>query len=226
MAGQTSVVLVHGAWADGSSWARVIPILQSGGFDVAAVQLPLSSLADDVSVVKRAIALASGNVVLAGHSYGGAVITEAGADPKVTALVYVAAIAPDVGESMAALFSSVPPTPILKHVAAGADGFMRLTAEGVESALAQDIPAAEARVVFAVQGPFAAENFGAAISTAAWKDKPSRYVLSSEDRSLSPALQEKMAARMRAKVTSLPSGHLSLLSRPKEVAAEIIAAAS
>jgi pimeloyl-ACP methyl ester carboxylesterase len=138
MAKESDLVLVHGAWADGSNWAKVIPLLAAKGHSVTAVQLPLTSLGDDVATVKRAIALSAGPIILVGHSYGGAVITEAGSDPKVEALVYIAAFAPDAGESAGSLGASVLPAPLGAEVRPDAEGYLKLTQSGVSSSFAQD----------------------------------------------------------------------------------------
>ncbi len=171
MPSRVSAVLVHGAWADGSCWSKVIPRIEDAGIRPTAVQLPLTSLPADVATVKRALALQEGPVVLVGHSYGGVVVTEAGNDPKVKALVYIAAFAPDAGESAESLEASVPPAPIAAEVRPDAEGFLRLTREGVFDAYAQDLPEVERRVLFAVQGATNGQVFGAAVSTPAWRNR-------------------------------------------------------
>src|SRR5437870_13084882 len=170
-----NIVIVHGAWADGSSWSKVIPLLQARGLHVVAVQNP--SLADDVAATKRAIALQDGPVLLVGHSYGGVVITEAGNDPKVVGLVYVAALAPADGESVASVTKPFPPAPLGSEVRADAEGFLTVTPKGVAEDFAQDLPDEEKHLLTATQGPTAAAVFGATITTAAWKTKPSWSVI-------------------------------------------------
>src|SRR6476659_1582796 len=160
MAKSSDVILVHGAWADGSSWAKVIPLLATRGHSVTAVQLPLTSLGDDVATVKRAIALASGPIILAGHSYGGAVISEAGNDPKVEALVYIAAFAPDAGESAGSLGASVEPAPLGAEVRPDAEGYLKLTQSGVSNSFAQDLTDTEKLVLYSAQSPTAGAAFG------------------------------------------------------------------
>src|SRR5437899_1904178 len=171
--GTRNVILVHGAWADGSSWSKVIPLLLARGLRVTAVQLPLTSLKDDAATVKRALALADGPTVLVGHSYGGVIITEAGNDPKVAGLVYIAAFAPDVGQSAGSLGASAEPAPMGLEVRPDAAGFLKLTEAGVKNDFAQDLSPAEKNLLFAAQAPTAAAALGENVSTAAWKTKPS-----------------------------------------------------
>jgi pimeloyl-ACP methyl ester carboxylesterase len=224
--GVRNVVLVHGAWADGSSWAKVIPLLQAKGLHVVAVQIPLSSLAEDVAATKRAIALQDGPVVLVGHSYGGAVITEAGNDPKVVGLVYVAAFAPADGESVASLGKPYPPPPVANELRPDAAGFLSVTPKGIAEDFAQDLTDQEKAVVAATQGPTAGAAFGATITTAAWKTKPSWFVIAANDRAIPPALEKAEAARMKATTITVPSSHVAMLSHPKEVATLIEQAAA
>jgi pimeloyl-ACP methyl ester carboxylesterase len=212
------VVLVHGAWADGSSWSKVIAILQNKGIDAVAVQLPLTTLSGDVATVKRAIALQDGPVVLAGHSYGGAVITEAGNDPKVVGLVYVAAFAPDTGESVGSVSQGYPPAPLGAELRPDAEGYLSITPKGVAEDFAQDLPAKEAKLLWAAQGPTNGAVFGASIANAAWKTKPSWYVVADEDRAIPPALEKAAAERMKAQTVHVAASHLVMISHPKEVA--------
>jgi pimeloyl-ACP methyl ester carboxylesterase len=216
--GVKNIVIVHGAWADGSSWSKVIPLLQAKGFHVVAVQNPLTSLADDVAATKRAIALQDGPVLLVGHSYGGVVISEAGNDPKVVGLVYVAALAPSKGESVASVTKPFPPAPLGSEVRADVEGFLTVTPKGIAEDFAQDLPDKEKQVLTATQTPTAAAVFGATITNAAWKTKPSWYVIASNDRALSPELEKAEAAAMKATSITLPSSHVPMLSHPKEVA--------
>src|ERR1700739_2279544 len=160
MTAASNVILVHGAWADGSSWSKVIPLLLDRGLRVTAVQLPLTSLKDDVATVKRAIALEEGPIILVGHSYGGVVITEAGDDPKVAGLVYIAAFAPDVGQSAGSLGASVEPAPMGAELRPDSQGFLKLTEAGVKNDFAQDLTPTEKSVLFVAQAPTAATALG------------------------------------------------------------------
>jgi pimeloyl-ACP methyl ester carboxylesterase len=220
-----NVVLVHGAWADGSSWAKVIPILEKAGLHVVAVQNPLTSLADDVAAVQRAIALEDGPVILVGHSYGGAVITEAGADPKVAGLVYVAAFAPDAGQGVLDLGKDLPPAPGGADIRPEKGGFLKMTAKGIEEDFAQDLPKADRRILAATQGPTNGAAFGAKVSNAAWKSKPTWYVVASNDRMIQPDLERQFAKTMGAKTITVASSHVPMLSHPQDVARLIIDAA-
>lgn len=208
------VLLVHGAWADGSSWSKVIGLLQAKGINAVAVQMPLASLAGDVSTVKRAIALQNGPVILAGHSYGGAVITEAGNDPKVVGLVYVAAFAPDSGESVGSLSKG----PLGAELRPDSEGYLSISPKGFAEDFAQDLPTKEMKILWAAQGPTNAAAFGATITNAAWKTKPSWFVVASEDRAIPPALEKAEAARMKATTVTVASSHVVMVSHPREVA--------
>ena len=212
------VVFVHGAWADGSSWSKVIALLQAKGISAIAVQLPLNTFSADVATVKRAIALQDGPVVLAGHSYGGAVITEAGNDPKVVGLVYVAAFAPGDGESVASVGKPYPPAPLGAELRPDAEGFLSISPKGFAEDFGQDLPAKEIRVLWAAQAPTNAAVFGAPVSNAAWKTKPSWFVVASEDRAIPPALEQAEAERMKATTITVAASHLVMISHPKEVA--------
>ena len=217
-----TVVLVHGAWADASSWRRVIPHLLAKGVPVVAVQNPTSSLGDDVQVTQRALDSIEGPIVLVGHSWGGAVITEAGNDPKVKALVYVAAFAPKVGQSVGDLVGVHESPPALGKIRDDGAGFLSLSAQGWVEDVASDLPEDEARVLAVVQLPFPASAFGDQITEVAWSTRPTWYVVSAEDRVVSVALERELAAMMKAKTTELKAGHLSLLSMPDAVADIII----
>jgi pimeloyl-ACP methyl ester carboxylesterase len=221
-----NIVLVHGAWADGSSWDKIIPLLEKKGFHVTAVHLPFTTLADDAAAVKRAVALEDGPVLLVGHSYGGAVITEAGDDPKVAGLVYVAAFAPDIGQSAGDLSGKVPPMPSTKEFRPDATGYLRMTDKGIAEDFAQDLTAAEKKLLAATQGQTSGPNeLGAKVSAAAWKDKPVFYIVADNDRMISPDLEKQMAAQMHAKTIHIASSHVPMLSHPTEVAAFISEAA-
>ncbi|MFX1681113.1 alpha/beta hydrolase [Mitsuaria sp. CC2] len=212
------ILLVHGAWADGSSWRKIIPILLGQGLRVTAVQLPLTSLADDVAATQRALALVDGPVLMVGHSYGGAVITNAGNDAKVVGLVYVAAFAPGEGEAVGELGKAFPPPPGLAELRPDAHGFVSMTVQGVLENFAQDLPAEEGRLMHAVQTPTHGSTFGAPTGQPAWKTRPSWYVVATEDRMILPALQRQFVERLNASTLTLPASHVPMLSHPGEVA--------
>jgi pimeloyl-ACP methyl ester carboxylesterase len=220
-----TVVLVHGAWTDASSWDRVIPILLADGLSVVAAQLPLTSVDDDVAATTRAMADSKGPIVLVGHSWGGMAVTVAGDHPDVAALVYVAAFAPDVGESGSGLIADHPAPPALSTVVTNSAGFVYQTVDGFINNVAPDLPEQDARVMTVTQGPLAATAFGQAAKAAAWKNKPCWYAMSANDRVVSPSLQSAVSKRMNAKVTTLQSGHMSLLSHANDVARVILEAA-
>jgi pimeloyl-ACP methyl ester carboxylesterase len=220
-----SVVLVHGAFADGSSWAPVIRILQREGLPVVAVQNPLTSFEDDVATTRRALARLDGPIVLVGHSYGGMVITEASEDPDVSALVYVAARAPDVGEDYPALAARFPAPPAGAGIVR-ADGFAQFSEAAFLSDFAGDIPPDQARVLFAAQGPISETLFSGRTTYAGWREKPTYYAISTADRTTSPELQRYVANRMNAVTIELNSSHLSPVSHPEEIAGLIIEAAN
>lgn len=216
-----SVVLVHGAWADATSWRRVIRRLLADGVEVIAVQNPTTRLSDDVAATRAAIERASGRVVLVGHSWGGTVITEAGVHPKVAALVYVAAFAPRPGESTGDQVAAHPAPPALVGIAPDSDGRLLMAASSWIADIAQDLPESEARLLAATQTPLGAATFGDAVSQAAWSDRPCWYVLASDDRAVSPSLQHEVADRMMATLSILPTSHMALLSAPDAVAGVI-----
>lgn len=223
--GAKNIVLVHGAWADGSCWSKVIVLLEAKGLHVVAVQNPLTSLADDVAATKRIIALQDGPVILVGHSYAGVVITEAGNDPKVVGLVYVAAFAPAEGESINSVSKPYPPAPLGNELRPDAEGFLTATPKGIAEDMAQDLPASEQRILTATQGQTAASVFGATVTTAAWKSKPSWAVIAANDRAIPPELEKSEATAIKATAITLPANHLVMLSHPQEVA-ELIAQAA
>ena len=221
----SNVILVHGAWADGSSWAKVIPHLAAKGLAVTAVQLPLTSFEADVAAVQRAIALADGEVVLVGHSYGGAVIGQAGNDPKVARLVYVDAFAPDAGESAGSLFSKFQSAPLGAELRPDAEGFLKLSRTGAFDLFAQDLDEAEKAIVYATQGPVNGAALNGTLSQAAWHSRPTFYLVGDQDHAIPPAEQERMAARMNATIGHVNSSHVPMLSQPAAVADFIVKAA-
>ncbi len=220
-----TVLLVHGAWADGSSWSKVIPLLEEKGLHVVSVQIPLTSFADDVAATQRAIALEDGPVLLVGHSYGGAVITEAGNDPKVAGLVYVSAVAPDQGESTFGLITSVA-TPIGSELRPDKSGFLKLTPKGVTEDFAQDLSAKEIEVLTATQVPVNVAAMKGEVTTPAWKSKPSWYIIAANDRAISPDLEAAQAKKIGATTTTVASSHVIMLAQPSKVAAVIFDAVS
>lgn len=220
-----TVVLVHGAFADGSAWSKVIPVLEAQGLDVVAVQNPLTSFADDVATTRRALARVKGPVVLVGHSYGGAVITEAGAkNDKVKALVYVAAFAPSAGQSVSDLTREYPTSSGFSHIDADEEGYLKLSREGVAKHLAQDVSAEQAALMYTTQGPTNGGVFGVKITDAAWENKPSWYIVSEQDHMLNTDLQKAMAQKIHANVTTLNASHAPHVSQPAEVAKVILEA--
>jgi pimeloyl-ACP methyl ester carboxylesterase len=219
---EPSVVIVHGAFADGSDWSKVIPLLQAKGIKVRAVQNSLDSLAGDVAAAKRTINNQPGKVVLVGHSWGGTVITEAGDNDKVAALVYVAAFAPDKGQSTAELGKDYPTPPGITKLVADADGYLSLTGEAMAHDFAQDLPAAQTDVMTATQGPIQGKAFGEKVAVAAWHSKPSWYVVSENDHMIQPDLERAMAKKIGAKITTLPTSHVPQQSRPADIAKVII----
>lgn len=220
-----SVVLVHGAFADGSSWSKVIPLLEARGLHAVAVQNPLTSLADDAAAARRTIDQQDGPVVLVGHSWGGAVITEAGNDPKVKALVYVAAFAPDADQSIGDLQASLPAPSWASKVIKDPSDFQTLPDAVVRDDFAQDVTTYEARLIAATQGPWALRCMTDKIDQPAWKSRPSWYVVGERDHMIAPVLQERMAATIQAHVVKVQASHVAMISQPKAVADAIIAAA-
>ena len=222
----TTVVLVHGAFADGSAWNRVVPLLQAKGLKVVSVQNPLSSLADDVAATRRVLDAQTGPVVLVGHSWAGMVITEAGEDEHVKALVYVAAFAPAEGQSAVDLSKDYPKSEGSNYFVADKQGFVTMTPEGIAKQLAQDLPAAQTNLMAVSQGPVRGANFEEKATHAAWKTRPSWFIVSTQDHMIQPALQQAMAKNIGATAVTLPASHVPQLSHPKAVADAIIAAAT
>ncbi|MEL1263383.1 alpha/beta hydrolase [Pseudoxanthomonas putridarboris] len=220
-----TVVLVHGAFADGSSWNKVIPLLQAKGLKAVAVQNPLTSLEDDVAAANRIIDAQTGPVVLVGHSWAGTVITQAGGHDKVKALVYVASFAPALGEASVDAIQSHPTPPGVAHFIQDAAGFLTLPPDAIARDFAQDVSAEEASLIAATQGPVRAANFAQKVTIAAWNSKPSWYIVAANDRMIDPQAQRALAARIGAATTVLPTSHVPMSSDPAAVA-EVIAAAA
>lgn len=220
-----TVVLVHGAWADGSSWSKVVPYLQAAGLNVVAVQNPLASLPGDVANVTRVINDQAGDVILVGHSYGGMVISEAGNNSKVKALVYVAAFAPQPGQSVNAILAPFPPPAWLKMLHADAGGYVTWPADAMAAEFASGLPASEARVLAATQHPtFAGVNDQAIGDKVAYASRPTWSVVSQQDHIIPAPLQMHFAEVMKSHVVTVKTGHLPMLADPKAVADAIIAA--
>jgi pimeloyl-ACP methyl ester carboxylesterase len=219
-----NVVLVHGLFADGSCWSEVIPRLQAAGLNVTSVQNPLTTLEDSVAAAQRALALQEGPTVLVGHSFSGMIVTEAGVDPKVTALVYVAARAPDAGEDYTELAKRFPTPPASAGIVWSGD-WAQLSEEAFLRDFAGDLPAAKARALYAVQGPFQRKLLAGKTTNAAWRSKPSYYAVSTQDRTINPDLERFMAKRMGATTIEVEASHLSLISRPDRIAKLILEAA-
>ena len=221
---QKTVVLVHGAFADSTSWEKVIPLLKKKGLNVVAVQSPLSSLANDVDAVKKAIDAAPGQVILVGHSWGGTVITQAGNNEKVTALVYVAAFAPSKDQSVNDMLKDFPKPEWFGSVKVDSRGFLTLPPEAVGTFFAQDLPAAKVKTIAVTQGPINSKAFDDKVTETAWSSKPSFYIVAAQDRIINAEFEKLMAKNIGATTTILQSSHVPMLSKPKEVADVIIAA--
>lgn len=223
--GIKNIVLVHGGLVDGSSWAKVIPLLQAEGLHVTAVQNPLTSLADDVAATTRAIARHDGPVLLVGHSYAGMIITEAGDNPAVAGLVYVAAYAPDLGQSLSDAAQQGPAPAGGQNLRPDAAGFLTITPEGLAADLGPDLTPAEQRLFLATQQPLAAGATTEKVKAAAWQTKPSWYIISADDRTVNPDMQRAIAQKINATTRTVPGSHMFILSQPALVAAAIIEAA-
>jgi pimeloyl-ACP methyl ester carboxylesterase len=224
---KVSVVLVHGAFADASSWRRVIPILEKDGFTVTAVQNPLKSLADDVATTKRVVDAQKENVILVGHSYGGAIITDAAAgNSKVKGLVYVAAFAPDAGEALGGLIERFSPSPLATALVPDSAGFLYIDRSKFQEVFANDLTKDEPALLAATQKPIAGAIFGEGLKAAAWKTIPSWYVVSTRDNAINPDLERFMAKRIGAETKEIKASHVSFISNPAEVAKVVEAAAA
>lgn len=210
-----NVVLVHGFWIDASSYSQVVSMLLAEGYEVIAVQNPLTSLADDVAATKRALARLDGPCILVGHSWGGMVITEAGNDERVAGLVYIAAPTPDAGESMVEVMSQYePPSP---QYVQEQEGFIWLSKEGVQMMFAHDLPAEQTDVIYATQVAPSASLVMAKVSAVAWRNKPSWYIVANNDKAVSPHLQRDMAERIGARTTAVASSHVTMISHAQEI---------
>ncbi|MGD0557283.1 MAG: alpha/beta hydrolase [Streptosporangiaceae bacterium] len=222
-----NIVLVHGAWADGSSWSGVIERLQAGGYHVTAPQFPLSSLADDVARLREVLDLQDGPTVIAGHSYGGQIITALGTDaPNAAALVYIAAFAIDEGESLGALLSQGPTPPALAHLSTDKQGFGWLPEDDYLSHFAADVDPVRAKVMHATQQALAGSTFTDVMGTPAWKSLPSWYLVATEDQAIPPDAERAFATRMGATTIEVPSSHVAMVSHPDEVTRLIESAAA
>ena len=227
MADLPNIVLVHGAWADGSCWSGVIRRLQADGYNVTAPQFPHTSLADNVARLRQVLARQQGPTVIAGHSYGGQIITALGADlPDVKALVYVAAFGLDEGESIGALLAQGEPTAALAHLDIDAQGYAWLPRDDFVNHFAADLPPDEASVMYAAQQPLVASTLGDVVGVPAWKQVPTWYVVAQNDEAIPPDAQRAFAGRMGATTIELASSHVAMTSHPDEVADLIKQAAS
>ena len=220
------IVLVHGGFVDGSGWAGVYRALRKDGFDVTVVQNPTLSLNDDVAVTRRAIAAANGPVLLVGHSYGGVVVTETGTDPRVAGVVYIAAFAPDAGESVSALIKDPPPGAPVPPILPPTDGFLFLDRSKFHASFAADVDADTADFMASSQVPWGVAALDGKVTTPAWKQKPSWYLIATDDRMIPPPAQRAMSKRAGAKVIEVPGSHSVYVSKPGPVADFIARAAT
>ncbi len=221
-----NVVLVHGAWADGSSWSAVIERLQADGYNVMAPQFPMAALADDVARLRQVLALQKGPTIVAGHSYGGQIITALGTDaPNVVGLVYIAAFGLDEGESIGALLAQGPVTPALAHLFIDKQGFAWLPEDDFVNHFAADVDPVKANVMYAVQQPLSAAALGDVMGVPAWKTLPSWYLVASADQAIPPDVERLFAGRMGASTIEVPTNHVAMISRPADVARLIETAA-
>jgi pimeloyl-ACP methyl ester carboxylesterase len=226
MSGNPNIVLVHGAWADGSCWSDVIAALQAEGFGVTAPQFPMSSLAADVARLRQVLSFQDGPTIVAGHSYGGQIMTALGEEaPNVTGLVYIAAFGLDEGESLGALLSQGPVTPALRHLFTDAEGFIWLSEDDFVSHFAADVEPAKARVMYAVQQGLAGSAFTDVMGIPAWKSHRSWYLVAADDEAIPPDAERLFASRMGAQTSEIRSSHVAMVSHPAEVAQLIRTAA-
>jgi pimeloyl-ACP methyl ester carboxylesterase len=226
MADQPNIVLVHGAWADGSCWSGVIRLLQRAGYNVTAPQFPLTALADNVARLRQVLAAQTGPIVVAGHSYGCQIMTALGADaPNVVGLVYISGFALDEGESIGALFAQGEPTPAIAHLRIDEQGFAWLPHDDFVHHFAPDVDPIEASVMYAVQQPLSVSAYDDVMGTPAWKNLPTWYAVAQNDEVIPPDVERLFAKRMGATTTELTSGHVGMVSHPDEVAGLIQTAA-
>ncbi|HXJ24787.1 MAG TPA: alpha/beta hydrolase [Streptosporangiaceae bacterium] len=227
MSAPANVILVHGAWADGSCWSGVIERLQADGYHVTAPQFPLTALADDVARLRHVLDLQDGPAIVAGHSYGGQVITALGADaPNVAGLVYIAAFGIDEGESLGALLGQGPPPPAIEHLFTDPQGFIWLPEDDFVKHFASGVDPVRARVLHAVQQPLAGSSFTDVMGTPSWKSRPSWYLVAAGDQAIPPDAERLFASRMGATTVEVDAGHLAMVSHPGETAQLITAAAA
>jgi pimeloyl-ACP methyl ester carboxylesterase len=219
MSTQPNIVLVHGAWADGSCWSAVIERLQASGYHVTAPQFPLTATADDVARLRHVLDLQDGPAIVAGHSYGGQIMTALGPDaPNAVGLVYIAAFGLDQGESLGALLSQGPVTPALAHLFTDPQGFGWLSEDDFVNHFAADVGPVKAKVMYAVQQPLAGSAFTDVMGVPAWKSLPSWYLVATDDQAIPPAAERQFAGRMGATTVEVPSSHVAMVSHPDEVA--------
>lgn len=223
--GIKNIVLVHGAFADGSSWSKVIAQLQAKGYNVIAVQNPLTSLGDDVAATKRAIAQMDGPVLLVGHSWGGMVISEAGKDPKVAGLLYVAALVPEEGQNVNDVNAAMPPTGVGPEFQLSPEGYLSLSPKGIDEFFAPDASPEQRKVIHATQVTWAAAATQEKIYNPAWQNKPSWYIVATKDGMINPDLERYKAKLIKATTIELESGHVPMVTEPKKVGNFIIQAA-
>jgi pimeloyl-ACP methyl ester carboxylesterase len=226
MSALPNIVLVHGAWADGSSWSAVVEKLQADGYHVTAPQFPLSALANDVARLRQVLALQPGPTVVAGHSYGGQIITALGPDaPNVVGLVYIAAFGLDQGESIGGLLAQGPPTPALAHLSIDKQGFAWIPEDDFVNHFAADVEPVKARVMFAVQQPLHTNSLGEVMGTPAWKSFPSWYMVADGDQAIPPDAERLFGKRMGAATVEVASNHVAMVSHPDEALGLILSAA-
>jgi pimeloyl-ACP methyl ester carboxylesterase len=226
MNSRPNIVLVHGAWADGSSWSGVIERLQGGGYHVTAPQFPETSLADDVARLRHVLELQDGPTIVAGHSYGGQIMTALGTDgPNVAGLVYIAAFGIDEGESLGALLSQGPTPPALEHLFTDSRGFGWIPEDDFVKHFASGVDPVRAKVLHAVQQPLAGSTFTDVMGAPAWKSLPCWYLVAAQDQAIPPDAERMFASRMGATTIEVPSGHLAMVSHPAEVAQLVESAA-
>ena len=226
MNSRPNIVLVHGEWADGSCWSAVIERLQASGYNITAPQFPESSLADDVTRLRQVLDRQDGPAIVAGHSYGGQIMTALGADaPNVVGLVYIAAFGLDEGESIGGLAQGGPPTPALAHLDIDKQGFAWLPEDDFVRHFAADVDPVKARVMYAVQQPLGASTFQDVMGVPAWKSHPSWFLVAENDQAIPPEAERQFAKRMGATTVEVPAGHVAMVSHPDDVAQLIKTAA-